>query len=257
LGLALGMKLSHALFRCSEHGFISTELDRVSRTSLGTRWFLPHLQTVVAHGAILSHAKILNRHGFAWNVVRPLRTQLLELLKHVNTSMIRYFLCFHVIGFQGDTAVLAAFNNTKWTTSYARTAAIAHIILDHDGAELSAEQRTRWAHIQTSGIGAVLAHIGRHQPPESIRVWRSGVYRRGSVFLLTDFGHAQRDQLGAFLTGFGNTLIILLNKRHVPPRVCAQGPSVVIGITRQVIALNRVAVPFLTGNLTGFTADAH
>src|SRR5699024_11465485 len=155
---------------------------------------------------------------------------ILELLKHVNTSMIRYFLCFHVIGFQGDTAVLAAFNNTKWTTSYARTAAIAHIILDHDGAELSAEQRTRWAHIQTSGIGAVLAHIGRHQPPESIRVWRSGVYRRGRGFLRTDFGPAQRAQLGALLTVVGNRLSILLNKRHAPPRMCADVHTVVTGI---------------------------
>src|SRR5699024_8523442 len=240
----------------SEHGFISTELDRVSRTSLGTRWFLPHLQTVVAHGAFLSHAKILNRHGFAWNVVRPLRTQLLELLKHVNTSMIRYFLCFHVIGFQGDTAVLAAFNNTKWTTSYARTAAIAHIILDHDGAELSAEQRTRWAHIQTSGIGAVLAHIGRHQPPESIRVWRSGVYRRRSVFLLTDFGHPQRDQLGAFLPGFVYTLFFLLNHRRVPCRVCALVLCVVVVIARHFNALYTFAVPFITGILTCFSVDS-
>src|SRR5699024_6711038 len=148
--------------------------------------------------------------------------------------------CFHVISLQGDTAVLTAFNDAEWTTSYTRTAAIAHIILDHDSAELSAEQCTRWAHIQTTGIGAVLAHIGRHQPSESIRIWRSCIYRRGSVFLLTDFGHAQRDQLGAFLAGFGNTLIILLNKRHVPPRIRTERPGVVIGITRQVIALNRV-----------------
>src|SRR5699024_12416162 len=56
-------------------------------------------------------------------------------------------------------------------------AAIADIILDHDGAKFGTEQGTSRAHIQAASIGAVLADIRRHQPTESISIRRRGIGR--------------------------------------------------------------------------------
>src|SRR5581483_4568864 len=44
-------------------------------------------------------------------------------------------------------------------------AAVADVLLHDDGAELGAEQRSGRAHVEAGGVGAVLAHIARHQPP--------------------------------------------------------------------------------------------
>src|SRR5205823_6263006 len=45
-------------------------------------------------------------------------------------------------------------------------AAVADVVLDHDSAELGAEDRPRRADVEAAGVGAVLAHVGLHQPAE-------------------------------------------------------------------------------------------
>ena len=45
-------------------------------------------------------------------------------------------------------------------------ASVADVGLHDDGAELGAEQRTGWAHVETGRFGAVLAHVRAHQPHE-------------------------------------------------------------------------------------------
>src|SRR5690606_16723776 len=45
---------------------------------------------------------------------------------------------------------------------HAVAAAVADVLLHDDGAELGTEQRARRAHVEAGGVGAVLAHVGRH-----------------------------------------------------------------------------------------------
>ena len=47
-------------------------------------------------------------------------------------------------------------------------AAVAHVVLDHHGAELGAEQRAGRAHVQAGRLGAVLAHVAGHQPADAL-----------------------------------------------------------------------------------------
>ena len=73
------------------------------------------------------------------------------------------------------TAVIAALDDAKRTAGHAGAAAIAHIILDHNGAKLGAEQRAGRTHVQTARMRAVLTHVRGHEPPERIRIRRGGI----------------------------------------------------------------------------------
>src|SRR5690625_486958 len=68
--------------------------------------------------------------------------------------------------FRVDRAGVTTFDHSEWAPGHARTAAVADIILNHHSAVLCAIQGTGWADIQTSGIGAVLANVRAHKPPE-------------------------------------------------------------------------------------------
>ena len=58
------------------------------------------------------------------------------------------------------------------------------------------------------------------------------------------------------LAGLLDAVIVLLYKGHVAPGICTQCAGVVIGITRDVIAFYRVAVPLLARDLARLAADA-
>src|SRR5581483_9027990 len=47
-------------------------------------------------------------------------------------------------------------------------AAVADVLLDDDGPELGAEQRSRRADVEAAGMRAVLADVGAHQPAQHV-----------------------------------------------------------------------------------------
>src|SRR5207248_4119866 len=64
--------------------------------------------------------------------------------------------------------VLALVEDAERTGGDAIAAAIAYVLLNDHGPELGPEQRTRGADVQTGSVGAVLAHVGGHQPTQPI-----------------------------------------------------------------------------------------
>src|SRR5699024_2109071 len=162
-----------------------------------------------------------------------------------------------------DDAFIAAFNHSEGATCRAGAAAIADILLDLHRAELSTVQRPGGADVETSGVGAVLADIRGHQPPEliGIRAGTSGVVVgcavRPRFRRRTDTRHTQVDQSAAGRTGVGDPVGVLLDESHMPPGVGPQLTSVVIGGAQPLhIAVLGVVVPFLAGDFTGLAADA-
>ena len=65
------------------------------------------------------------------------------------------------------TVHLAAIDDAVRAGRDAIPAAVADVLLHDDGAELGAEERARRAHLQARGRGAVLAHVGGHEPAHS------------------------------------------------------------------------------------------
>src|SRR5207244_12564918 len=117
-------------------------------------------------------------------------------------------------------------DHTERTGRHAVAAAVAHVLLHHDRAELGTEQRAGRAHLETRGVGAVLAHVRRHAPP-----------------------HPARPSVA---TGCGRPL----DERDVPPGVGAQAHGVVVGVAREADRVLRNTVPFLARDLAGLAADA-
>ena len=80
-----------------------------------------------------------------------------------------------VVEEMGHTAVIAALNDAERTAGNASTATVTHVILHNHRAELGAEERARWAHVQAARVSAVLAHVRGHEPTEVTGVRRSGI----------------------------------------------------------------------------------
>src|SRR6195952_5529597 len=62
--------------------------------------------------------------------------------------------------------VLTLVDDAVRTRRNAVAAAVADVLLHHDGAELGADQRAGRAHVEAGGVGAVLADVRGHQPAE-------------------------------------------------------------------------------------------
>src|SRR5205807_9453344 len=94
--------------------------------------------------------------------------------------------------------VLALVEHPERASRDAVSAAITDVLLDHHGPVFGPEQRTRGAYVQAGGIGAVLAHVGGHQPAKAIALL-VGLHPR------LDRGLRLRrpDQLAAVLPGIG------------------------------------------------------
>ena len=189
-------------------------------------------------------------------MVRALRGKLLELFQHVDAGMgiIHVIHRGGLVIFQRHTAIIAAFNDTERATGYACPAAIAHVILHYHSAKFGAKQCAGRTDIKATCMRAVLADIRGHQPPEGIGIWRSGI---NFLRLRPDRRHAQRNELLSLLAGVLDTVIILFHEGHVPPSISAQRTGVVIGITGDVIAFYRIAVPLLARHLAGLTTNTN
>src|SRR6185437_226161 len=108
-------------------------------------------------------------------------------------------------------------------------AAVANVLLHHDGVELGAEDRPRRAGFEARRRRAMLADIAHHQP----------------VAL-------ERRHLGRPLT----TLPDLLNEMNVPPSRGRKVPGIVVAGAAQADIVSRQCIPFLARDLAGFAADA-
>ena len=67
----------------------------------------------------------------------------------------------------GAAFLRAAIDHPVRARRHAIAAPVAHVLLDHDRAELAPEQRARRAHVEAGRVRAVLAHVAGHQPPQS------------------------------------------------------------------------------------------
>ena len=116
----------------------------------------------------------------------------------------------------------------------------------------------QWAHVQASGVGAVLAHVGRHQPAELRRVRRSRTdSSRVRSGRRAQARHAEADQSAACLPRLVDALAALLDEGGMPPGAGAQRAGVVVGRPKQLeVTVARVVVPLLAGDLAGLAADA-
>src|SRR5690349_6488074 len=65
---------------------------------------------------------------------------------------------------------LALVEHAEGTGGNAIPAAIAHVLLHHDGVELRAEECAGRADVQARGLGAVLADVRGHEPAETLFV---------------------------------------------------------------------------------------
>src|SRR5687768_10574334 len=99
----------------------------------------------------------------------------------------------------------AAIDDAEGAGDDAVAAAVADVGLDVDAAEFRAHDRTRGARLETAGVLAVLAHVGREVPAEHIAAI-PGVGRR----------HRNGDVARAF------------DELHVPPRRMSQPDGVVV-----------------------------
>src|SRR5699024_6926736 len=126
-------------------------------------------------------------------------------------------------------------------------AAVADVVLHHDGAELGVRERAGRAHVEARRVRAVLAHVRLHEPPEVgglPRVARlPGRGRRGQAVVDRGRGldtspepgtgtgvrgRARRGEVGRYL---------LLDDRHVPPRGRAERAGVVVRIPGELEAV--------------------
>jgi len=129
--------------------------------------------------------------------------------------------------FERATIIPIAFDYAEWAGHNTIGAAIANIRLNEYPAEFCANNRTRGAGFQASGVLAMLAYIGGKRP---------GV------------------QLGRVSPK--SRLRSLLDKLHVPPRLCADRARIVVGKTTPVKAIFANIVPFFAGNFTSLATDA-
>src|SRR5581483_10106349 len=103
-------------------------------------------------------------------------------------------------------------------------APVADVLLDDDGSELGAEERSRRADVEARRVRAVLADVGAHQPAEPLAV------------------AARRDAL--------------LDEGDVAPAVRAQRRGVVVRLARPDEPVVGHEVPLLARHLAGLAADA-
>src|SRR5205085_10738577 len=66
----------------------------------------------------------------------------------------------------GPAVLLAAVDGPEGAGRDAVAAAVAHVRLDHHGAELGAHQCAGWADVEASRLRTVLADVARHQPAQ-------------------------------------------------------------------------------------------
>jgi hypothetical protein len=101
-------------------------------------------------------------------------------------------------------------------------AAVADVVLDQDGPELGPHDRAGRADVEAAGVRAVLADVGRHQPPQAV----------GAV------PHA------------------LFDEGDVTPAVRVQLAGVVVRVAGPDEPVVGHEVPLLAGDLAGLAADA-
>ena len=124
---------------------------------------------------------------------------------------------------------LAAVEHAERAGGDAVAAAVAHVLLDDDGAELGADQRAGGADVEAGGVGAVLADVGAHQPAQR----RRGRRRR----------RARRCRCCSM-------------KATCRQRVGAQRAGVVVRVAGEAEPVLGDAVPLLAGDLARLAADA-
>src|SRR5207248_1379826 len=117
-------------------------------------------------------------------------------------------------------AELALRDDAERTGRDAVAAAVADVVLDHDGAELGAHDRAGRADVEAAGMSAVLADVGAHQPAE-VAVLRA-----------------------------------LLYEGDMPPGIRVELAGVVVGLARPDEPVLRDEVPLLARDLAGLAADA-
>ena len=216
------------------------ELDRLGGAGLGAGRRLVVEQPVVAEGALLGDARVLDRR----NVL--------------------------VLALLPDPAV----DDAEGAAGHAVAAPVADVVLHHHGAELGAEQRTGRADVQTPGVRAVLADVRRHQPAElaplpGVRGGAGQVERRhpqvhgGRSLSLSKgpFDDLRTQDALRHPDGdpgvLGAERLALLDELDVAPGVRAQGAGVVVGAAEQLVdPVLRDPVPLLAGHLAGLAADA-
>src|SRR5262249_24212446 len=135
------------------------ELDRLRRARLRARGLEPALEPVVTERALPGAAVLVNaeeRHDQALVARRARPGALVE--------------------------------HAQRTSREREPAAGAHVALHDDGAELAAEERAGRTDLETRGVGAVLADVRRHQPPQRLRVERRGLAVEPERRLLLDEG---------------------------------------------------------------------
>ena len=180
----------------------------------------------------------------------------------------------------GPAIVLSAIDHAEGATGHAVTAAVADLLLHDHGPEFGAEQRSRRAHVQAAGVGAVLADVGHHQPakvhPGRARFVRRGAGAgwlrgpgRGAELGATPLCLAQLvgDDAARVAGGRGpdgkigqpGILVAeptrLLDEGDVSPGVAPSVP-LLSWTSEQFSAVRRDVVPLLAGHLAGLAADA-
>ena len=123
-------------------------------------------------------------------------------------------------------AELTLRDHAERTGGDAVAAAVADVVLDHDGAELGPEDRPCRADVEATGVRAVLADVRLHQPAEVVL--------------------AALDRIGR----------LLLHEGDVPPGVCVQLAGVVVGVSRPGEPVLGHEVPLLAGHFARLAADA-
>ena len=108
------------------------------------------------------------------------------------------------------------------------------------------DERPGGTHVETGRMGAVLAHVRRHQPAYAGLRWCGGAFWPG-VAATMGSGVAA---LGAAGPAW------LLDEGHVAPRAGAEHPGVVVGHAEHLETVLGDAVPLLAGDLACLAADA-
>src|SRR5699024_6020364 len=153
----------------------------------------------------------------------------------------------------GPSVLLPAVDDAVRAGGDAVPAAVADVLLDHDGLELGVEKGPGRTHVHTCGVGAAFTHVRGHEPAELTTFLGRG---RGSGQF--ERRHAEVNGLTATQTCFlVAERLTLLDEGDVPPTVGVEPPGVVEGHAGEVQAVLGNKVPFLAGDLTGLTADTH
>src|SRR5699024_5164387 len=191
-----------------------------------------------------------------------------------------------------DRGVGAPLDDPEGAAADAVPAPVADVVLEDDGAEHAAEEGPRRAGVETAGVGAVLAHVGGHQPPEvrhrpdhggaglvvallpeHVAQGRPVVLDRGGQAAVsgrrpsdgvdrtrrgrgTDRGHAEVDECLTGLAGRRDPVLALLDEGDVAPGARTEVAGVVVGVRRQPEVVHRQRVPLLARDLAGLAADA-